>query len=66
MTKDNDAIISCGSIGEEILNSLAVISGISQMLLKDAFPAEYLILNKEVETINKLVRNYFDLQMRRW
>lgn len=50
--------------GEEILNSLTVISGIAQLLLKDKYPAEFLMLSSEIEKINTLVRNYFKIQLR--
>lgn len=59
-----DKLPACDCVGEEILNSLTVIRGIAQLIIKGKYPAEWLLVDREITKICLLVRNYFGLQLR--
>lgn len=46
------------------MNSLTVIRGIAQLIIKGKYPAEWLLVDREITKICLLVRNYFGLQLR--
>lgn len=51
------------SVGEDILNSLTVIRGLIQLLFKDDHSREANMIDKEIQNICRLVREYFGLNV---
>lgn len=47
------------SAGQEILNSIAVISTVVQIRLKDTFPTDWLTVEREIKKIQIMVSKFF-------